>query len=67
VKFLGLTVHEHLSWKPHIESVLHKLRVGYGIVKKSITILKLSRFTIVILFNDTMSFFILHLNLVQWK
>lgn len=34
VRFLGLIVHEHLSWKPHMEYLLRKLRISYGVVKK---------------------------------
>ena len=34
IKFLGLFVHENLSWKPHMEWLLQKIKVCYGIVKK---------------------------------
>ena len=28
-KFLGLTINEHLSWKPHMQWLLQKLRCSY--------------------------------------
>ena len=35
IKFLGVIVHEHLSWKPHTDYILQKLRISYGVVKKA--------------------------------
>ena len=34
VKFLGVIVHKHLSWKPHMEVLLSKIRITYSIVHK---------------------------------
>ena len=34
VKFLGVIVHEHLSWKPHMEALLSKIRITCSIVHK---------------------------------
>ena len=34
VKFLGVIVHEHLSWKPHMEVLLSKIRIMCSIVHK---------------------------------
>lgn len=33
-KFLGIIVHEHLSWKPHMELLLHKINIISGVVSK---------------------------------
>ena len=33
-KFLGVTINEHLSWKAHMESVMQKIRINLGAVKK---------------------------------
>ena len=35
IRFLGLNVHEHFSWKPHMDYLLRKLRISYGVVKKA--------------------------------
>ena len=35
IKFLGLIVHENLSWKPHMQYLLNKLRINYGIIRKA--------------------------------
>ena len=32
--FLGLTVNENLSWKPHMQKILQKLRRNFGIIIK---------------------------------
>lgn len=34
VRFLGLVVNEHLSWKPHMDFLLQKLRISFSVVKK---------------------------------
>ena len=34
IGFLGLNVHEHLSWKPHMDYRLRKLCISYRVVKK---------------------------------
>ena len=34
IKFLGVFVHENLSWKPHMEWLLQKIKVCYGVVRK---------------------------------
>ena len=34
IKFLGVFVHENLSWKPHMEWLLQKIKVCDGIVRK---------------------------------
>ena len=34
IKFLVVFVHENLSWKPHMEWLLQKIKVCYGIVRK---------------------------------
>ena len=39
IRFLGLNVHEHLSWKPYMDYLLHKLRISYGRVKKASAVL----------------------------
>ena len=33
-KFLGLTINEHLSWKPHMQWLLQKLRCSYHLMNK---------------------------------
>ena len=33
-KFLGLTINEHLSWKPHMQWLLQKLRCSYYVINK---------------------------------
>ena len=33
-KFLGLTINEHLSWKPHMQWLLQKLRSSYHVINK---------------------------------
>ena len=33
-KFLGLTINEHLSWKPHMQWLLQKLRCSYHVINK---------------------------------
>ena len=33
-RFLGIIFQEHLSWKPHMEFILKKLRITYGTIKK---------------------------------
>ena len=33
-RFLGVTIHEHLTWKPHMESLLKKIRINLGIMRK---------------------------------
>ena len=35
IKFLGLIIHENLSWKPHMEYLLRKLRISYGVIRKA--------------------------------
>ena len=35
-KFLGLTINEHLSWKPHMQWLLQKLRCSYHVINKVI-------------------------------
>ena len=34
IQFLGVTIHEHLTWKPHMERLLKKIRTGLGVIKK---------------------------------
>ena len=34
LKFLGIIVHEHLSWKPHMEALLKKIRITCSVVNK---------------------------------
>ena len=34
IKFLNAFVHENLSWKPHMEWLLQKIKVCYGIIRK---------------------------------
>ena len=31
---LGIIVHEHLSWKPHMEALLKKIRITCSVVNK---------------------------------
>ena len=33
-KFLGLIINEHLSWKPHMQWLLQKLRCSYRVINK---------------------------------
>ena len=33
-KFLGVILHENLSWKPHMDTVLKRLRISLGVVRK---------------------------------
>ena len=34
VRFLGIVVHEHLSWKPQMEVLLQKIRLTNSVVNK---------------------------------
>ena len=34
VRFLGIVVHEHLLWKPHMEVSLQKIRLTTSVVNK---------------------------------
>ena len=34
LKFLGIIVHEHLSWKPHMKALLKEIRVSCNVVNK---------------------------------
>ena len=34
IRFLGVTIHEHLTWKSHMELLLKKIRMGRGIMQK---------------------------------
>ena len=34
LKFLSIIVHEHLSWKPHMEALLKKIRITCSVVNK---------------------------------
>ena len=34
IRFLGVTIHEHLTWKSHMELLLKKIRMGRGIIQK---------------------------------
>ena len=38
-EFLGVVIHEHLSWKPHIEYLLKKIRSSIYCIKKIKTFL----------------------------
>ena len=33
-KFLGVTIHEHLSWRMHMECILKQIRINFGRVRK---------------------------------
>ena len=50
VKFLGVIVHEHLSWKPHMEALLSKIRITCSIVHKIRN--HLSQRTLLLLYNS---------------
>ena len=34
LKFLGIVEHQHLSWKPHMEALLKKIRTNCSVVNK---------------------------------
>ena len=34
IRFLDVTIHEHLPWKSHMELLLKKIRMGLGIIQK---------------------------------
>ena len=34
IRFFGVTIHEHLTWKSHMELLLKKIRMGRGIIQK---------------------------------
>ena len=34
LRFLGIIVHEHLSWKPHMELLLQKIRINSAVVRR---------------------------------
>ena len=34
LRFLGIIVHEHLSWKPHMELLLQKIRINTAVVRR---------------------------------
>ena len=34
IRFLGVTMHKHLTWKFHMELLLKKIRMGQGITQK---------------------------------
>ena len=46
VKFLGIILHEHLSWKPHMEVLLQKIRLTTSVVNKIKSLLKQILFTL---------------------
>ena len=66
VRFLGIILHEHLSWKPHMEVLLQKIRLTTSVVNKIKSLLnKQILFT---LYNSLIkSHSVLYINLVQWK
>ena len=49
IKFLGVFVHENLSWKPHMEWQLQKIKVCYGVVRKIQSYL--NKKTLLLLYN----------------
>ena len=49
-KFLGFTVNEHLSWKPHMHLILSKIQRNLGVVRKISYFL--NRSTLMQLFNS---------------
>ena len=49
IKFLGVFVHENLNWKLHMEWLLQKIKVCYGIVRK--IQLYLNKNTLFLLYN----------------
>ena len=44
-KFLGVILHENLSWKPHMDTVLKRLRISLGVVRKISSYLNRSALT----------------------
>ena len=42
--FLGVTIHEHLTWKSHMELLLKKIRMGRSIIQKIKPYLNLKSF-----------------------
>ena len=34
IRFLGVTIHKHLTWKSHMEVLQKKIRMGRGIIQK---------------------------------
>ena len=45
-KFLGVILHENLSWKPHMDAVLKRLRISLGVVRKISSYLNRSALTV---------------------
>ena len=44
-KFLGVILHENLSWKPHMDALLKRLRISLGVVRKISSYLNRSALT----------------------
>ena len=44
-KFLGVILHKNLSWKPHMDTVLKRLRISLGVVRKISSYLNRSALT----------------------
>ena len=65
-KFLGVVIHEHLSWKPHMEYLLKKIRSSIYCIKniKLFVIVRLCCFYIT---HWLKSYFILHYLMVFWQ
>ena len=34
IRFVGVKIHEHVTWKSHVELLLKKIRMGRGIIQK---------------------------------
>ena len=45
-KFLGVILHENLSWKPHMDAVLKRLRISLGVVRKILSYLNRNALTV---------------------
>ena len=64
LKFLGIIVHEHLSWKPHMEALLKKIRITCSVVNKIRNHLSQRILLLLYKFNDKKPSSVLHYHLV---
>ena len=54
-KFLGVTIHEHLSWKMHMECILKQIRINFGRVRKVSSLL--NKKALMMLYNSLIKSF----------
>ena len=67
LKFLGVHIHEHLTWSVYAKHVLNKLRSGLAAVRRVKPFLNQGNTNHLISFTNGQSFAVLHLQLVLWQ